>query len=297
MKIKKRAKSVTFGKPKEKDVEQPSSPETIEVSESVTKISVTTIPEEENGRAEDQEQTPPQEKQTAIEDETTDSTEASEPTEEDSEAQVPQEEITVTVQEEPEEETSTPKSEQTKEESVSEKPHSAFSFTDEEEFPPVKKKKSIFFFFLISFVAFLLGLGGIIGFSYLSDEKGITLPAVFQKPTETPTPEPSKTPTPKPVDLSSYTIRVLNGSGVTGEAGKLQKALDAVGFKVGDTGNADNSSYTKTIISANDKVDKSYLEKLRETLSKTYMVDEQIKTIPAAGGADVVVTIGSETAK
>lgn len=175
-------------------------------------------------------------------------------------------------------------------------------FSDE---PPVttEKKKNLFVYFIVvAVVTFFLGLAFIVGGSFALQNKDISLPEFTQMLSfgdTTPTPEPTTklepTATPKEVDLSAYTIQILNGSGITGEAAKLKSALIDAGFKVGSTGNADLSDYTKTQISANKSVDKAYLEKLEETLDKTYVLDS---SAPSTGtspqGADLVITIGSD---
>ncbi|OIP07061.1 hypothetical protein AUK41_00750 [Candidatus Berkelbacteria bacterium CG2_30_43_20] len=46
-------------------------------------------------------------------------------------------------------------------------------------------------------------------------------------------------------EKNSFTIKILNGNGVTGDAAKLKKELSDKGFTVGDTGNA-KLKYTKT---------------------------------------------------
>jgi LCP family protein required for cell wall assembly len=57
------------------------------------------------------------------------------------------------------------------------------------------------------------------------------------------------TPTaPQTVAPSTVTIDVLNGSGVPGRAGEAAGALEAAGFVIGDTGNADSSDHDKTVV-------------------------------------------------
>jgi LCP family protein required for cell wall assembly len=47
---------------------------------------------------------------------------------------------------------------------------------------------------------------------------------------------------------SSITVRVLNGSGVAGQAGAAAGSLRADGFKVSTTGDASNFNYTQTVV-------------------------------------------------
>jgi hypothetical protein len=115
-------------------------------------------------------------------------------------------------------------------------------------------------------------------------------------PTSTPTPKPTKVPTPTPqkVDLSKYTISVLNGSGVTGAASELRSSLTDAGFIVGTTGNADNSDYTTTEISAKEDVESSYLQQLQEELEEEFVV-ENGDELDEDDEADVRIIIGTET--
>jgi hypothetical protein len=181
-------------------------------------------------------------------------------------------------------------------------PHdpNSFAFTEGEDIP-TEKKHSFLFFFFIAFVAFLVGLGGIAGGYSLVKDHHFTLPSLSSIPflseaTPTNEPTPITSPTPKEVDLSAYTIRILNGSGITGQAATLKTALTDAGYTVGETGNADSSDYTQTVISAQTNVEQAYLQKLEELLKKTYQVDSTVKTIPSVGDSQVTVTIGSETA-
>ncbi|MGH7203820.1 MAG: LytR C-terminal domain-containing protein [Candidatus Levyibacteriota bacterium] len=171
------------------------------------------------------------------------------------------------------------------------------------------KKRFGVYFFLVAFLAFILGLGAMAAVSYgwvnipmlkvPSNLKNIQVPALpGTKPTPTavPTVVPTAIPTAKPVDLSAYTITVLNGSGIVGKASEVKTSLTTAGFKVSSTGNADKSTYTKTEIAAKKSVSKDYLTKLEDELKKSYDVDA-VSTAPESDASDVTVTIGQPTAK
>lgn len=112
---------------------------------------------------------------------------------------------------------------------------------------------------------------------------------------EEPTPTVEATPTPEEVDLSAYSIEILNGSGVAGVAGDEQEALEADGFKVENTGNAENQDFTETVIAAKSDVSKEYLDKLKDSLAARYTVDSSVEELDADDTYDVVITVGSET--
>ena len=66
--------------------------------------------------------------------------------------------------------------------------------------------------------------------------------------TPDPTPEPTPAPTPEPIDFSIYTVRVLNGTGTAGEAGRAATQLESLGFEEITTGNAPSFSITQTTV-------------------------------------------------
>lgn len=106
-------------------------------------------------------------------------------------------------------------------------------------------------------------------------------------------PSPSVAPTKKPVDLSQYTIEILNGSKAKGAAGLLKETLSEEGFNVASAGNATSSTFTKTIVSAKKEVDQSYLVKLEDFLSEFQALSIN-QDLEADAQADVVIIIGEE---
>lgn len=156
------------------------------------------------------------------------------------------------------------------------------------------------YFFLIAIVAFLIGIGSMAAanFYLLNSKPSFNLPFMNTvTATPTPAPEPTRAPTPTPsaVNKSDISINVLNGSGITGAAAKLETSLDSEGYNVVSRGNADNSDYTDTIIQAKDTVSDDYLDALSEFLSKTYSVSPEIETASgSADDADVTIIIGSK---
>ncbi len=141
---------------------------------------------------------------------------------------------------------------------------------------------------------FLLGalLGGIIFY-----QKSLNKNA-----TETPSPSPASeasvsSPTPSDIPISQvnfakYPILVQNGSGMPGEASNASSILTAAGFSVSGTGNADSYDFTKTVIQAKGDVPASFIGKISDTLSKTYVVDKP-QSLPDSSTNEVVVIVGS----
>jgi LytR cell envelope-related transcriptional attenuator len=183
-------------------------------------------------------------------------------------------------------------------------PQSAFTIQSNENQPPVAmgegRKKFGLYFIIIALLSFVLGLGAIAAANYFGVIK-LSIPQlpVAAKPTPTiiPTMQPTVAPTAATVDLSAYTISVLNGSTIAGKASDVKASLTAAGYKVGTIGNADNSNFTKTEVAAKTTVDKAYLSKLEAELGKTFDVDSTVGALPASSTSDVTVTLGSLTAK
>lgn len=166
-----------------------------------------------------------------------------------------------------------------------------------------KKKWLTVYFLVTAFISFLAGCISFEGI-YLVTQNKNNIPQTFS-PTPTATSPISKTPSITPTmtvskepDLSAYTIRILNGSGIAGEAARLKATLTLEKFKVGTIGNADRSNYQNTQITANKSVNKEYINKLKEILDKTYRtnVESQVPET-ASQEADVVITIGKAVAK
>lgn len=145
---------------------------------------------------------------------------------------------------------------------------------------------------------FIFIIGLFLGASFLSyqfgvtqGKKGVESKVVVEENTPTPTPEEDQD-----VNLAEYSISVLNGSGIKGEASTLQKSLDASGFKVTTIGNAEED-VVKTLIEVKDSVPKTYIKKLKEELSTTYTLDSDIGELDSSNEEDVVITIGSATSE
>lgn len=107
------------------------------------------------------------------------------------------------------------------------------------------------------------------------------------------TQESSLQPTPvQEINLKDYKIKILNGSGIAGEAAKLKDLLGQEGFTVESTGNADNSDYNKTIIEAGKDVPTDAVNKLKDFLQKSYSVSN-VQELTDTTEASIRIIIGS----
>ena len=154
-----------------------------------------------------------------------------------------------------------------------------------------KKTNPIIKIFILFFV-FLIGLAiGVLGM-YLYQTKRAPIKIIFKNQ---PTPtvsivEPTLVPTKVPINLQKYSIIVLNGSTIKGEAGVLKTSLENEGFNVLSAGNATSSAFKNTVIQLKTSVDTNFLEELETFLSKTFVIEKQ--TLKDSNKSDIVITIG-----
>jgi len=185
------------------------------------------------------------------------------------------------------------------EEVVSEKPQKSEEIIKESIKLEAKHQKESSFNILWILIPGMLLLGLLIGgiFAYVfgiqkisdsqesntSGTQNITV-ELTAAPTTKPTAGPS-------ASLSKYKIKILNGSGIKGEAGKVQTLIEAAGFTVLSTGNAATYDYTKTQITLKTGIDPDFVSILVATLKKSYQLEDP-KTVSSQTN-DVTVTVGS----
>lgn len=119
----------------------------------------------------------------------------------------------------------------------------------------------------------------------------------FEKPVEepqvTPTEEPSPTPTPEEFDRAELSVQVLNGSGISGEAGVMQTYLEDLGYEDIEVGNADNSDFVGVTIQIKEEFE-DLAELIDEDLADEYTVNEDYEILDEESEFDVVIIVGSE---
>lgn len=96
-------------------------------------------------------------------------------------------------------------------------------------------------------------------------------------------------------EKKATTVKILNGSGIKGEAQKLKAALETEGYTISSSGNADNFDYTDTVLQAKASVSASIKEDVKKQLAKLYAVKSGDDLADDAK-EDVTVTIGSSKA-
>jgi len=108
-------------------------------------------------------------------------------------------------------------------------------------------------------------------------------------------PEPTvEIEAPPPVlDKSSISIFVLNGSSVTGAAGRLRSSLEADGFSVPKVGNAVATQKSRLEIKESKK---EYEDLIRKIIEQSYTIHE-VRVLEEGETADAIFIIGIETKK
>lgn len=111
----------------------------------------------------------------------------------------------------------------------------------------------------------------------------------------TPTPSAQETPTPTPsdeVDLSEYKVSILNGSGIPGEAGKVETALKSQGFETIETGNAESYDYTDSEVSLKKDTPEAVYEAVKTAMS-SYKIVRQEGELAESSEFDVEIIVGT----
>jgi hypothetical protein len=165
----------------------------------------------------------------------------------------------------------------------------------EEEKPQKESSFNILWILIPGMLLLGLLIGGIFAYVFgiqkISDSQKSNTSGtqnITVEPTVPPTTKPTASPS---ASLSKYKIKILNGSGIKGEASKVQDLLEKAGFTVSSTGNASSYDFTKTQISVVKDTDPVFIQALVKILSKNYtLADPKTATSQAQ---PVIVTVGN----
>jgi hypothetical protein len=166
--------------------------------------------------------------------------------------------------------------------------------TKEYKKPAVNKRLLIIFIAVMLFSS--LSIGGIFYYRFQSQsvvrpESSLAIPV--QSPTSSPenTPVPTKSPE---IDLSAYSIQILNGSGVAGEAGAVEEILIAEGFENITTGDADSYDYTDTQVQMKKDTSEKVFEAIERALNSDYPIVRPDETLTENADYDTVIILGEK---
>jgi hypothetical protein len=147
---------------------------------------------------------------------------------------------------------------------------------------------------VIVLVALTVAAVGVVGkqmYSKSSSNPRTVTPDDSVIPTDTPAPTPS--PTPEITSKDKVKIQILNGSGITGQAGKIGTILEKADFTAPEAGNADTSDQIGTIIEYTPKLDMKIVEEVAELMKQSFKSVE-IKSNPALTTYHLVITTGQD---
>lgn len=115
-----------------------------------------------------------------------------------------------------------------------------------------------------------------------------------EKPTPMPTEAVKEEVTEEEVDVSKYSLSILNGSGVPGEAGKAEGLLEEAGFAGIETGNADSYDFLETQVSLKSDAPKGVYKEIEKALGSDYKVVQSKDALDDDSSFDVIIIVGSE---
>lgn len=111
----------------------------------------------------------------------------------------------------------------------------------------------------------------------------------------TPTSIPSATPIPEEeIDVSSYKVSVLNGSGGRGVATAAADLLEEAGFVEVDRDNAARFDYVGATVQLKGGVSELVVEAITEGLGSDYTVKVDEENLAKTSEFDVVIIVGQE---
>lgn len=145
-------------------------------------------------------------------------------------------------------------------------------------------------FILLFIIAFLCG-GVFFGLLYFNVVK-LPMDSMSFGPTPTAAPLPTSTPIPQPTfDKAGATVKIMNGTGTPGQAGKVKTIMSDLGFSTITTDNAEEkTTITRVVFSSNvpSSIQDSIVEKLKETFKNVS------PTIDKTATTDITITTGEE---
>lgn len=148
---------------------------------------------------------------------------------------------------------------------------------------PAVKLPNQRFLFLLGAVLIGFALVFVVSKSFLGGKTQKTEP---EKKVEVVKETPAPLPEPKPAD---YSVRVLNGTAVTGEAGKLAETLKAQGFVVTETKNATNSAFVVTKLRVDATVPEKITAMIESSLLTVYQTVVREPLVDSAVKVEVII--------
>lgn len=170
--------------------------------------------------------------------------------------------------------------------------------TSLETIPSSHSNKKMLILIFVILLLILVSAGAYYYLNYMNGgKKGSNIVA-----TVTETPMPSNTPTPTEASISAemlapYQVRVLNGSGVAGEANRVADSLEEVGFEKVARGNAPAYSSDDTEVAMKEDTPEDIYNTIKKVLEENYTVVKADENLTESSKYDVVITVGSKASE
>jgi len=153
---------------------------------------------------------------------------------------------------------------------------------------PLISPKMLFIAFAI-LILVVSALGAVLYLRNRASNPPTELPiATTQTPQPTTTPQP--TPTTTPINLADYSVEILNGSGISGEATRVKNLLETATFETFSIGNASSYDYTNTEVSMKQDVPEVVFASLQDALTEYSLITADV--LDATDTVDIRIVIG-----
>lgn len=145
---------------------------------------------------------------------------------------------------------------------------------------------------------FLFGLAAA-GYWYFQNQPEVLAPAVSENTSQSPaaspaatlTPVPEATSSPQAITKATVRMRVLNGSGRSGDAASLKETLTPLGFSQIETDTAPSQGQRATRVLKSERVPETITQELKTALEKEFVQVTIVTETPT--GADIEITTGT----
>lgn len=161
-----------------------------------------------------------------------------------------------------------------------------------EEFGMVDNKSNKGKNIALFFVVFLL-VAGVSALFFFFFTGALTFQPKEEKSEVVPTEAPTPTQEPAEFEKGELSVQILNGSGVSGAAGKMQTYLEDLEYENIEVGNADSSDYENVTIQLKEEIEE-FVEFIIEDFGEDYIVDEDYEILDEDNEYDIVIVVGLE---
>jgi hypothetical protein len=155
---------------------------------------------------------------------------------------------------------------------------------------PPKSSKVKYIVILIILLVFAVG-----GYFLISQRNSNPIEST-QEEIITPSPADLKEDVSDEADISIYSVSILNGSGIAGEAANIEDIVTELGLENIKTGNAETYDFEKTTISYKGTVDEKAMSLIEEKISEKYETVLTNDPLEDSSSFDIIIIVGKSKA-